>query len=126
MAGVLLPSPLDPFGVPADSPIGPLNPQECVPFNPFGLGQANQAAKDWIVDPEKKQYRVLEQDFAEVLATGVVSEGWGAGQLSVAAGLTWRDEEFTQDNYPSYGERGVLNVPDARHSRHPGRLRRPG
>ena len=108
---LLLPSPLDPYGVPADSPIGPLNPQECVPFNPFGLGQANQAAKDWIVDPEKKQYRVLEQDFAEVLATGIVSEGWGAGALSVAAGLTWRDEEFTQDNFPPYGERGVLNVP---------------
>ena len=108
---VLLPSPLDPFGVPADSPIGPLNPQECVPFNPFGLGNANQAAKDWIVDPEKKQFRVLNQDFAEVLATGVVSEGWGAGPLSLAAGLTWRDEEFTQDNYPAYGERGVLNAP---------------
>jgi iron complex outermembrane receptor protein len=108
---VLLPSPLDPYGVQADSPIGPLNPQECVPFNPFGLGNANQAAKDWIVDPEKKQFRVLEQDFAEVLATGVVSEGWGAGALSLAAGLTWRDEVFTQDNYPVYGERGVLNVP---------------
>jgi hypothetical protein len=107
---VLLPSPLDPFGVQADSPIGPLNPQECVPFNPFGLGNANQAAKDWIVDPEKKQFRVLNQDFAELLATGVVSEGW-AGPLSLAAGLTWRDEEFTQDNYPPYGERGVLNAP---------------
>jgi iron complex outermembrane receptor protein len=106
---ILLPSPLDPYGVETDSPIGPLNPQECVPFNPFGLGNANQAAKDWIVDPEKKQFRVLNQDFAELLATGIVSEGWGAGALSVAAGLTWRDEEFTQDNYPPYGERGLLN-----------------
>jgi hypothetical protein len=107
---VLLPSPLTPFGVEADSPIGPLNTQECVPFNPFGLGNANQAAKDWIVDPEKKQFRVLDQDFAEVLATGIVSEGW-AGPLSLAAGLTWRDEVFTQDNYPAYGERGLLNAP---------------
>jgi outer membrane receptor protein involved in Fe transport len=107
----LLPSPLDPYGVEADSPIGPLNPQECVPFNPFGLGNANQAAKDWILDPEKKQFRVLNQDFAELLATGVVSEGWGAGALSLAAGLTWRDEEFTQDNFPPYGERGLLNAP---------------
>ena len=74
MQGRLLPSPIDPLGVPGDSPIGPLNPQECVPFNPFGLGNANQAAKDWIVDPEKKQERVLDQDFAEVLVTGVVSE----------------------------------------------------
>ncbi len=108
---ILLPSPLDPLGVPGDSPIGPLNPQECVPFNPFGLGNANMAAKNWIVDPEKKQFRVLNQDFAEVLATGIVAEGWGAGALSVAAGLTWREEEFTQDNIPVYGERGVLNAP---------------
>ena len=63
------------------------------------------------MDPEKKQFRVLNQDFAELLATGVVSEGWGAGALSLAAGFTWRDEEFTQDNVPSFGERGVLNVP---------------
>jgi iron complex outermembrane receptor protein len=112
MEGKLLPSPLDPLGVPADSPIGPLDPQECVPFNPFGLGNANQAAKDWILDPEKKQYRVLEQDFAELLAQGVVSDGWGAGPISLAAGLTWRDEKFTQDNFPPYGERGVLNAPD--------------
>ncbi|HET7131488.1 MAG TPA: TonB-dependent receptor, partial [Gammaproteobacteria bacterium] len=112
MVGRLLPSPLDPNGVPADSPIGPLNPQECVPFNPFGTGNANQAAKDWIVDQQKKQERVLTQDFAEVLATGLVSDGWGAGPISLAAGLTWRDEDFTQDNTPSYGERGVLNAPD--------------
>jgi outer membrane receptor protein involved in Fe transport len=111
MVGKLLPSPLDPNGVPADSPIGPLNPQECVPFNPFGTGNANQAAKDWIVDKQKKQERVLTQDFAEILATGLLSDGWGAGPISLAAGLTWRDEDFTQDNTPSYGERGVLNAP---------------
>jgi outer membrane receptor protein involved in Fe transport len=112
MVGKRLPSPIDPLGVEADSPIGPLNPQECVPFNPFGTGNANQAAKDWIVDAAKKQNRVLDQDFAEVLATGTVAQGWGAGPLQLAAGLTWRDEEFTQSNFPSYGERGVLNAPD--------------
>lgn len=112
MVGKKLPSALDPLGVDADSPIGPLNPSECVPFNPFGLGNATQAAKDWILDEEKKQVRILEQDFAEILLTGVVYEGWGAGPVSLAAGLTWRDENFTQDNRPSYGERGLLNAPD--------------
>jgi outer membrane receptor protein involved in Fe transport len=111
MVGKLLPSPLDPNGVPASSPIGPLNPQECVPFNPFGTGNANQAAKDWIVDKQKRQERELTQDFAELLATGIVSDGWGAGPLSLAAGLTWRQEDFTQVNDPSWGERGVLNAP---------------
>ncbi|HWK54411.1 MAG TPA: TonB-dependent receptor plug domain-containing protein, partial [Hyphomicrobiales bacterium] len=55
MEGKLISSPLDPMGVPADSPIGPMNPLDCVPFNPFGVGNVNQAAKDWILDPEKKQ-----------------------------------------------------------------------
>jgi outer membrane receptor protein involved in Fe transport len=112
MVGKKLPSPIDPLGVDGDSPIGPLNPKECVPFNPFGLGNANQAAKDWILDAEKKQMRVLEQDFAEVLLTGVLYQGWGAGPVSIATGLTWRDESFDQLNYPSYGERGVLNAPE--------------
>lgn len=111
MKGKLISSPLDPFGVPADSPIGPMNPKECVPFNPFGLGNANQAAKDWILEPEKKQLRTLEQDFAEILLTGKLFEGWGAGPISLAAGLTWRDESFDQYNLPAFGERGILNVP---------------
>jgi iron complex outermembrane recepter protein len=112
MEGKLISSPLDPFGVPADSPIGPMNPKECVPFNPFGLGNANQAAKDWILDPEKKQVRSLGQDFAELLLTGVLFEGWGAGPISLAAGLTWRDESFDQFSRPEWGERGILNVPE--------------
>ncbi|HWK54808.1 MAG TPA: TonB-dependent receptor [Hyphomicrobiales bacterium] len=110
--GKRFPSPIDPLGVEVDSPLGPLNPQDCVPFNPFGIGNANLAAKAWILDPEKKQVRVLEQDFAELLLTGVLYEGWGAGPISIAAGLTWRDENFTQINRPAYGERGLLNVPD--------------
>ncbi|HHX82001.1 MAG TPA: TonB-dependent receptor, partial [Pseudomonadaceae bacterium] len=109
--GVKFPSPIDPLGIDVDSPLGPLNPQECVPFNIFGIGNANQEARDWILEKEKKQMRWLNQDFAELLLTGVVHEGWGAGPLSIATGLTWRDEDFRQINRPSYGERGLLNVP---------------
>jgi outer membrane receptor protein involved in Fe transport len=112
MEGRLVGSPTDVNGVYVDSPVGPLNPQECVPFNPFGLGNANQAAKDWIVEEGKKQIRTLDQDFAEILLTGVISEGWGAGPLSLAAGLTWRDESFDQVNYPEWGERQPVNAPE--------------
>lgn len=112
MEGKRLPSPIDPLGVTADSPIGPLNPAECIPFNPFGIGNANEAAKEWILDEEKKQMRILEQDFAELLLTGVIFEGWGAGPISLAAGLTWRDESFDQVNRPDFGERGLLNAPE--------------
>jgi outer membrane receptor protein involved in Fe transport len=113
MEGKLLPSPLNILGVTADSPIGPYDLTQCVPFNPFGLGNANQAAKDWIMsDPRKWTERNLDQDFAELLLTGVLHEGWGAGPVSLATGLTWRDESFDQHNGPAFGERGVLNAPD--------------
>ncbi len=111
MVGKKVSSPLTPDGVTASSPIGPLTPSECVPFNPFGLGNANLAAKDWIEEEGKKQDRILEQDFAELLLTGQVHEGWGAGPIGLAAGLTWRDESFDQVNFPGYGERGLLNAP---------------
>ena len=111
MQGKLLASPSNVNGVTADSPIGPMDPKECVPFNPFGLGNANQAAKDWILDEGKKQVRTLDQDFAELLLTGELYEGWGAGPISLAAGLTWRDEVFDQVNYPVWGERSLLNAP---------------
>jgi outer membrane receptor protein involved in Fe transport len=111
MEGKLLSSPSNTDGVTADSPIGPMNPKDCVPFNPFGLGNATQAAKDWILDEGKKQIRTLDQDFAELLLTGVVYEGWGAGPVSLAAGLTWRHEIFDQVNYPEWGERSLLNAP---------------
>jgi len=111
MADKTLPSPGNILGIKATSPIGPYNPKDCKPWNPFGLGNANQAAKDWILsDPVKTAERVLEQDFAELLLTGNLFEGW-AGPVSLAAGLTWRDETFEQDNQPAFAERGVLNAP---------------
>ena len=111
MKGKTLPSPGSILGITATSPIGPYNPKECVPWNPLGLGNANKAAKDWILsDPVKTAERDLEQDFAELLLTGNLFEGW-AGPISLAAGLTWRDESFTQLNEPAFAERGVLNAP---------------
>jgi outer membrane receptor protein involved in Fe transport len=112
MDGKLVGSPKDVNGVHADSPIGPMNPLDCVPFNPFGLGNANQAAKNWILDEGKKQVRTLNQSIAELLLTGVVYKGWGAGPVSLAPGWTWRHEPFEQVNYPDWGERSVLNAPD--------------
>ncbi|HEX5420321.1 MAG TPA: TonB-dependent receptor [Gammaproteobacteria bacterium] len=111
MQGKLLPSPLSLTGVPADSPIGPLDPADCVPLNILGLGNSSQAAVDWIEDHEKKNVRSLEQSFTELLATGQIDKSWGGGPLSIAAGATYRDESFTQYNVPTFGERGVLNAP---------------
>jgi outer membrane receptor protein involved in Fe transport len=111
MQGKRLPSPISVDGVTADSPIGPVDPATCKPFNVLGSGNANQAAVDFMTIPSKIQSRVLNQDFAEMLLSGEVYKGWGAGPVSLAVGATWRSEDFDQVNNPNYGERGVLNDP---------------
>jgi outer membrane receptor protein involved in Fe transport len=86
--------------VPVASPIGLDNSvAECVPFNIMGHGQITPAAADYIMTP-KWGDSVVEQDFAELLFRGEVSDGWGAGPLSLATGLTYRDQSFTDGSYP--------------------------
>lgn len=112
MEGKRLPSPLTPLGVTADSPIGPLDAAACRPQNIFGFGNVSQESIDYFTDAEKKSIREMDQDFAEVLLSGEIYEGWGAGPISMAAGLTYREESVEQWTRPAFGERGVLNVPE--------------
>jgi iron complex outermembrane recepter protein len=111
MAGKRLPSPLTALGVTADSPVGPLDAAGCRPQNVLGTGNVSQAAIDYFTDQEKKSIREMDQDFAEFLISGDVYEGWGAGPIGAAFGLTYRDEEVVQYTLPAFGERGVLNAP---------------
>lgn len=106
-----LPSPLNPLGVTADSPIGPLDAAACRPQNIFGSGNVSQDAIDYFND-FKKTVREMDQDFAEVLITGDVYEGWGAGAIGGALGMTYRSEEVVQFTLPAFGERGMLNAPE--------------
>ena len=86
--------------VPVASPIGLDNSvAECVPFNIMGHGQITPEAADYILTP-KWGDSVVEQDFAELLFRGELSDGWGAGALSLATGLTYRDQSFTDGSYP--------------------------
>ncbi|MBN1237583.1 MAG: TonB-dependent receptor, partial [Gammaproteobacteria bacterium] len=71
----------------------------CVPFNVMGNGQISQEAYDYIMTP-KWGDSVVEQDFAELLVTGEVSEGWGAGPVSLATGLTYREQSFRDGAFP--------------------------
>jgi iron complex outermembrane receptor protein len=111
MEGKILPSPLSPAGVTANSPIGPLDAAACRPQNIFGFGNVSQDAIDYFTDEEKKSLREMDQDFAEVLLSGDIYEGWGAGPIGAAFGLTYRSEEVEQWTLPSFGERGLLNAP---------------
>src|SRR5262249_40150292 len=101
-----------PDGVmPIDSPIVNDNAiRDCTPLNIFGLGNASQAAQNYVIG-DKKGYRDLEQDFAELLLSGELYQGWGAGPVSFAAGLTWRDEWFNQYTAPIEMERTIVNAP---------------
>jgi iron complex outermembrane receptor protein len=86
--------------LPLASPIGLDNSvSDCVPFNIMGNGQITQAAADYIMTP-KFGIGTVDQDFAELLVTGEVSEGWGAGPISLATGLTYRDQGFSDEGFP--------------------------
>ncbi|MEX2367314.1 MAG: TonB-dependent receptor, partial [Pseudohongiellaceae bacterium] len=85
--------------------------RDCQPLNIFGLGNVSQEAADYVAS-NKKGIRDLDQDFAELLLTGQLHEGWGAGLISFAAGLTWRDEWFNQLTIPISMERSPSNAPE--------------
>src|SRR5690606_21148489 len=63
---------------------------------------------------------LVEQDFAEIMVTGELYEGWGYGPLSFASGFTWREQSFSDhadpyeidllgppQNDPDLGIRGI-------------------
>jgi iron complex outermembrane recepter protein len=94
----------------------------CVPFNPFGRGQASAAAVDWVTGFEpglavhadgwlpnggtipydytsgtaKKRIQELDQDVFELSANGELFDGFGAGPVSMAIGYDWRQESHVQ------------------------------
>jgi outer membrane receptor protein involved in Fe transport len=86
--------------VPLASPIGLDNTiSGCVPFNYMGHGRISPAAADYITTP-KWGIGIVEQDFAELLVRGEITDGWGAGPLSLATGLTYREQSFNDGSYP--------------------------
>jgi iron complex outermembrane receptor protein len=82
-------------GGPLKSPIGLDNSvRDCVPYNVMGAGNMSQAAVDY-TQSDRIELSTVDQDFAEVLISGELFEGW-AGPLSFAAGASWRDQSFSQ------------------------------
>ena len=90
------------------SPIGLDNSiRDCVPWNVMGNGNISQAALDYVMTP-KIGDSYVNQDFAEILVTGDLIEGW-SGPINFAAGLTWREQDFTDNALPR--EIDVLGPP---------------
>ncbi len=86
---------------PLYSPIGLDNTiSGCVPYNVMGNGNISQAAVEY-VGTDKFGVGEVEQQFAELLLTGELHEGWGYGPLSLATGFTWRDQSFFDGATPA-------------------------
>jgi outer membrane receptor protein involved in Fe transport len=71
---------------------------DCVPLNTFG-GVANitPQAANFVMDRDHKIARQwTEQRVAEVTLSGNLWEGFGAGPIGSAFGVSWREEEFDQ------------------------------
>ena len=99
---------------PLASPVGLDNSiRDCVPFNVMGFGNISREAIEY-VGTLKKGDGVVEQDFAEIITTGELHEGWGYGPVSAAIGMTWRDSSFSDQALPeSVDALGPpLNAPD--------------
>jgi len=89
-----LPEAVD-FPIAVDSIDGTI--KDCVPVNMFGKGQQSQQALDYVHSSRSKTgVSTQELSFAELLATGTLWEGWGAGPISGAIGATWRDAKIEQ------------------------------
>jgi iron complex outermembrane recepter protein len=87
------------FGEPLLSPVGLDNAiSDCVPLNPFGQGNVSQEARDYLVG-DKWGTSDVDQDFAEILLTGKLIEGW-SGPISSAFGVTYRKEKLVQEPFP--------------------------
>ncbi len=79
--------------MPLESPIGLDNTiGGCVPLNIFGSGNMTPEALEYVTS-YKGANGVVEQNFAELLLTGDLFT-LPAGEVSFAAGLTWRAQEF--------------------------------
>jgi iron complex outermembrane receptor protein len=114
MQGVPVSTTTPPLTTFVNSPVGPGSIENCVPVNIFGHGNASQEAIEYMAD-DKQARRRLGQHFAELLLTGELYEGFGAGPVSFASGLTYRKENFYQFAFEAGQdvpfERGMVNIP---------------
>jgi iron complex outermembrane receptor protein len=71
---------------------------DCVPMNTFGgVQNISQAAANYIMDRDNKTARQwTHQDFYELVLSGEMFEGFGAGPIDAAFGASYREETFDQ------------------------------
>ena len=74
----------------------PANYGNCVPIDLFGQGRASEEAIQYVLTGDQFILAKTEQTVAEFSMSGDISEGWGAGAISLAFGGAWREESVDQ------------------------------
>jgi outer membrane receptor protein involved in Fe transport len=74
----------------------PANYGNCVPIDLLGVGRASQAAIDYVTTGDQFILAKTKQNVAEFSMNSEISEGWGAGPISLAFGAGWREEKLNQ------------------------------
>ena len=80
------------------------NPAEygnCVPLNLLGAGRASAEAIDYVLGRDdgtnqKIQAADMQQDVVDLSMSGEVFDGWGAGPISTAYGIAYREDSISQ------------------------------
>ena len=89
--------------------------KDCVPVNLFGGSSTlTKQGAAYITQPFKHAYATVNQDLAEVSASGSLGIGLPAGDILTAVGANWRREKFSQgtpnpaDEYPALTDGRLL------------------
>ena len=85
----------------------------CVPVDLFGAGNASPQSKQYVLG-NKYGFATVHQRFIEASASRDVSQGWGAGSVSLAVGASFRKDSLDQTaDPPDYSQFVPRNDPAA-------------
>ncbi|WP_199610415.1 TonB-dependent receptor domain-containing protein [Flocculibacter collagenilyticus] len=92
-----------------------VNGGDCVAYNPFGFGQASEAARDWVSADVTRQDRISQEIIGASFVTDT-SEFFDlqGGPIAIAAGFEYREEEseITTDEFTKAGFLTSAATPD--------------
>jgi len=83
----------------------------CQPINALVPGQLDVAGGQDYAWGRLLENTIVEQDMLEAVASGEVFEGFGAGPIRAAVGISWRDESIanlSDPSQPDYARRDYL------------------
>lgn len=90
--------------------------RDCVPINLFGgLQNVTPQAAAWIMDDGKVARQWTDQHVAELVLNGTVWEGFGAGPIAAAFGISYRKDSLDQrtldpsDEFPALPDGTLLS-----------------